>query len=53
MDRVRHRVVGLPATIKGVPAAMIEAVRMKQTDEKLNNKFGTHVWSNEDLDPVK
>ncbi|KAE9974567.1 hypothetical protein BLS_003079 [Venturia inaequalis] len=45
--------MSVPRTIKGVPAAMIEAVRMKQTDKNLDNKFGTHVWSNEDLDPVK
>lgn len=53
MDGVRHRVVSLPATILGVPAAMVEAVRMKKTDESLDNKFGEHIWSNEDLDPVK
>jgi NCS1 family nucleobase:cation symporter-1 len=53
MEKVRHRVVSLPATIIGVPGAMIEAVRMKKTDENLDNKFGHHVWSNEDLDPVK
>jgi hypothetical protein len=53
MDRVRQRVVGLPGTIKGVPAAIVEAVRMKETDEKLVNQFGQHKWSNEDLDPVK
>lgn len=50
---IRQRVVGIPATVKGVPAAMIEAVRMKETDEDLVNRFGTHRWSNEDLDPVK
>jgi hypothetical protein len=53
MDRVRQRVVGLPGTIKGVPAAIVEAVRMKETDEELVNRFGQHKWSNEDLDPVK
>lgn len=53
MDRVRQRVVGIPATIKGVPAAIVEAVRMKETDEDLANRFGTHRWSNEDLDPVR
>jgi NCS1 family nucleobase:cation symporter-1 len=53
MDRVRQRVVGLPTTIKGVPAAIVEAVRMKETDEDLVNRFGQHKWSNEDLDPVK
>lgn len=53
MDRVRRRVVAIPATIKGVPAAIVEAVRMKETDEDLVNRFGTHRWSNEDLDPVR
>jgi NCS1 family nucleobase:cation symporter-1 len=53
MDRVRQRVVGLPGTVKGVPAAIVEAVRMKETDEELINRFGQHKWSNEDLDPVK
>ncbi len=52
MDRVRRRVVSLPATVKGVPAAMFEAVRMKGTDEDLVNRFGSHQWSNQDLDPV-
>ena len=49
----RRRVVGLPGTIKGVPAAIKEAVRMKPTDVDLVNRFGDHYWSNEDLDPVK
>jgi hypothetical protein len=53
MDRVRQRVVGIPGAIKGVPAAIVEAVRMKETDEDLVNRFGQHKWSNEDLDPVK
>jgi len=53
MDRVRQRVVGIPATIKGVPAAIIEAVRVKETDEDLVVWFGTYRWSNEDLDPVR
>lgn len=53
MEKVRQRVVGLPATIKSVPGAMKEAVRMKETDEDLANRFGTHRWSNEDLDPVR
>ncbi|KUJ13929.1 uncharacterized protein LY89DRAFT_736928 [Mollisia scopiformis] len=53
MDRVRRRVVSFPATVKGVPAAIVEAVRMKETDGDLVNRFGTHRWSNEDLDPVR
>lgn len=53
MDRLRNRVVAIPGTIKGVPAAIVEAVRMKETDEELVNRFGNHRWSNEDLDPVR
>jgi NCS1 family nucleobase:cation symporter-1 len=53
MDRVRQRVVSIPATVKGVPAAIVEAVRMKETDVDLANRFGNHRWSNEDLDPVR
>jgi hypothetical protein len=53
MDRVRQRVVGIPTTIEGVPAAIIEVVRMKDTDEDLVDRFGTRRWSNEDLDPVR
>jgi NCS1 family nucleobase:cation symporter-1 len=53
MEHVRQRIVSIPATIKGVPAAIVEAVRMKDTDEDLTNHFGSHRWSNEDLDPVK
>lgn len=53
MDRIRNRVVNIPATIRGTPAAIVEAVRMKETDADLVNQFGTHRWSNEDLDPVK
>ena len=53
MNRLRSRVVAIPGTIKGVPAAIVEAVRMKETDDELVNRFGTHRWSNEDLDPVR
>lgn len=27
-------------------------MRMKETDANLENRFGDHKWSNEDLDPV-
>ncbi len=53
MDLVCQRVVSIPATVKGVPAAIVEAVRMKETDVDVVNQFGNYRWSNEDLDPVR
>jgi NCS1 family nucleobase:cation symporter-1 len=53
MNGLRSRVAAIPRVVIGVPAAIVEAVRMKETDEDLVNRFGTHRWSNEDLDPVR
>lgn len=37
---------------KNTTARFVDSIRMKKTDENLVNQFGTHTWSNEDLDPV-
>lgn len=40
------------ARLRKIGSYVVESVRMKETDSALVNKYGHHVWSNEDLDPV-